>query len=73
MEGADTTKHKNLLFLKYTQLKYKLNFNNSTMYKDLCTTLHPGRDSNPRSYVQEADAMTTMPRRQGTLILLLHM
>jgi hypothetical protein len=28
-------------------------------------TIHPDKDSNPGSYVLEADAMATMPRRQG--------
>jgi hypothetical protein len=35
------------------------------MYKNLHKNLIPWRDSNPRSSVLEADAMATMPRRQG--------
>jgi hypothetical protein len=34
------------------------------MYKDL-KTLHPGGNSNPGFSVLEADAMTTIKRRQG--------
>jgi hypothetical protein len=37
------------------------------MYKKL-KPLHPGGDANPGSSVFEADAMTTMPRRQGMRI-----
>jgi hypothetical protein len=35
------------------------------MYKDLHKNLTPRQDLNPGSSVLEADAMTTMPHRQG--------
>jgi hypothetical protein len=53
---------KAFIFLKYTQSQRILSFENSAKFKNL----KPGGDSNPGSAVLEADALTTLPRRQGT-------
>jgi hypothetical protein len=42
-------------------------FANKTFSSKLPHTLHSGRDSNPRSSILVADAVTTKPIRQGIL------
>jgi hypothetical protein len=39
--------------------------NSTAMCKDLKLYVHPGGISNPRLYVLEADAMTTIQRHRG--------
>jgi hypothetical protein len=56
-----------LIFLKYTQWQYILSFDNSTAKYLRPKNLTPWRDSNQGSSVLEADAMTIMPCRQGSI------